>query len=252
MDQQEIRRQEVLARLDRVTDPELDESVTALGFIKDIAIDAAGEVEISFRLPTYWCSANFAYLMADDMRSAVSTLPWVNAVRPLLLEHMYAEAINAGVARGASFKEVFGAEITDDLLEGLRLKFLRKAFQRRQEVVLRALLEAGWTPDAVVGLNLGELGVLVLQAPEWPALRLRYVDMRTRLATTPLGVDDPAFLTLEGAQLVPERLVAHLQALRTVRLNMEFNGAICRGLLAAREARAEQPTIPAARAPTPT
>ncbi len=235
MDQNEIRRLEVLARLDTVTDPELDESVTALGFIKDIAIDVAGDVEISFRLPTYWCSANFAYLMTDDMRGAVGALPWVRAVRPRLLDHMYAEAINEGVARGASFKDVFGAEITDDTLEALRLKFLRKSFQRRQEAVLRALLEVSWTPAALVRLRVGELGALVLQAPEWPTLRQRYVEMRTRLARTPLGGDDPAFVTLDGAPLVPERLVAHLETLRAVRLNMEFNGAICRGLLAARE-----------------
>lgn len=236
MDQSEAKRQEVLARLDAVTDPELDESVTALGFIKSIEINAAGGVAISFRLPTYWCSANFAYLMADDMRRAVGALPWVRAVRPRLLDHLYADVINDGVARGASFKDVFGAEITDDTLENLRLKFLRKSFQRRQEVVLRAMIDAGWTANALIQLGFTELAAVSLPASDWPAVRQRYIEMRERLATAPLGADDAAFVTLDGAPLAPEHFATHLEALRSVRLNMEFNGALCRGLLAAREA----------------
>src|ERR1700685_3636388 len=94
---------EVWAQLDSVTDPELDESVTELGFITHVDVDANGHVQIGFRLPTYWCAANFAFLMADDMRRAVTGLPWVTKVTVGLGEHMYADQINRGVGRGGDF-----------------------------------------------------------------------------------------------------------------------------------------------------
>ena len=97
---------------------------------------------IGFRLPTYWCAANFAFLMADDMRREVGALPWVTSVTMTLGEHMYADKINHGVAEGRSFQETFGDE-ADGELEELRRTFLVKAFQRRQEALLRHLLAHG-------------------------------------------------------------------------------------------------------------
>ena len=83
-----------------VTDPELDEPVTELEFVTRADVDADNCVHIEFRLPTYWCAANFSFLMADDMRSAVRALPWVDDVSVVLGEHMYADKINAGLAAG--------------------------------------------------------------------------------------------------------------------------------------------------------
>src|ERR1700678_32884 len=125
------RKAEVWRGLETVTAPELDEPVTALEFVTRADVDANDCVHIEFRLPTYWCAANFTFLMADDMRSAVKALPWVAAVSIVLGEHMYADKINAGLARGLSFQETFGAEADSDLDE-LRRTFLLKAFQRRQ------------------------------------------------------------------------------------------------------------------------
>ncbi len=68
----------------------------------------ADSVRVDFRLPTYWCAANFAFLMADDMRIAVAALPWVRKVTVGLGEHMYADEINRGVAAGLSFQATFG------------------------------------------------------------------------------------------------------------------------------------------------
>ena len=53
-------------------DPELDEPVTDMGFVEAVSVTgrAAGAVQVSFRLPTYWCSPNFAFLMADDIKRA--------------------------------------------------------------------------------------------------------------------------------------------------------------------------------------
>ena len=124
------KRAQVWACLHGVTDPELDESVTELKFVTHADVDADNHVRIGFRLPTYWCAANFSFLMADDMRRAVGALDWVQGVSVVLGEHMYAEKINAGLAQGLSFQETFGAE-ADGNLDELRQTFLVKAYQRR-------------------------------------------------------------------------------------------------------------------------
>ena len=62
------REAQVRLALDRVTDPELDEPVTDLRFIEHLTVGPNGTVSIGFRLPTYWCAANFAFLMAADMQ----------------------------------------------------------------------------------------------------------------------------------------------------------------------------------------
>src|SRR5215471_17797574 len=61
----------LLAALDRVRDPELDEPITSLGFVAACSISADGDAEIRLRLPTYFCAPNFAYLMVDDAYDAV-------------------------------------------------------------------------------------------------------------------------------------------------------------------------------------
>ncbi len=94
--------------------------------------------------------------MADDMRSAVKELPWVADVSVVLGEHMYADTINAGLARGLSFQETFGAEADGDLDE-LRRTFLLKAFQRRQAALLAHLIEAGRDAAGLVEMTLDEL-----------------------------------------------------------------------------------------------
>ena len=120
---------EVRAALDRVTDPELDESVVELNFITGIDV-AGGDVSVTFRLPTYWCAANFSYLMASDMRDAVAVLPWVEKVAVVLDDHMFVDTINDGVAAGKDFADAFPTEAQMDL-SGIRLNFGLKSFERR-------------------------------------------------------------------------------------------------------------------------
>ncbi len=222
----------VWAALGTVTDPELDEPVTELGFVERVEVTGQAEVVIDFRLPTYWCAANFAFLMVDDLRAAALALPWVRRVRPRLLDHMYAEEVNRGVAEGRSFKASFGDLASDEELAEVRLKFRHKAFQRRQEAVLRALRQAGWTRDALAALSLAEFDRLSLADPEGAKQKPRYRASLTQLGLA-AGPADPALVTVTGAAL-PADLQAYIQTLQSVRINMEFNGALCRGLLAAR------------------
>jgi metal-sulfur cluster biosynthetic enzyme len=223
------READVRRALARVDDPELDEPVTDLRFIERVEIDAAGAVSIGFRLPTYWCAANFAFLMADDMRREVSALPWVTHVQVVLGEHMYAEKINHGMAAGLSFRDSFGEEASGELHD-LRRNFLVKAFQRRQEALLRHLLDAGYAADEVVSLTLEGLGGLDL-SEAGRALRRRYLERRDVCA----GAGEmAAFVDAQGSRLIAGELPVYLQALGRIGVNAEFNGALCRGLLAAR------------------
>ena len=219
---------QVQACLAAVMDPELDESVTELGFITEVELPGDGEVRIGFRLPTYWCAANFAFLMADDMRRAVQALPWTTSVQVQLHEHMYAETINRGVAEGAGFQAAFGAD-AEGGLEALRRTFLLKAFQRRQEALLQHLIDAGQAPAALVALDITALHLLALDA-EGEHLVERYLERRSVVGGEPL-----AFVDGEGQAIAAAALPKHVHNLRRVGVNAEFNGALCRGLLAVRD-----------------
>src|ERR1700731_2589804 len=170
------RQAEIWACLQGVMDPELDESVTDLNFVTKADVDSENRVHIEFRLPTYWCAANFSFLMADDMRRAVKALEWVEGVSVVLGEHMYADKINAGLARGLSFQETFGAEADGDLDE-LRRTFLLKAFQRRQAALLAHFIEKGADAAGLVEMTLGELVNLEVNEAGG-RLRTRYLERR--------------------------------------------------------------------------
>ena len=86
--------EQLRAALDTVIDPEIDEPVTTLEFVSSVEVSDDNDVCIEFRLPTYWCAPNFAFLMASDMRDAVAELNWVNGVSVRLLDHFSAEMIN--------------------------------------------------------------------------------------------------------------------------------------------------------------
>ena len=232
--QEGIREAEVLARLATVTDPELDEPVTDLGFVEGVSVGADGAVAIDFRLPTFWCAANFAYMMAEDMRDAVAALPWVTGVVPRLQAHMCAEQVNHGVAEGLDFGAAFGEAGADDSLADLRTTFRRKAFQGRQEALLRALLAQGFDKAALVAMSIEALEGTAIADASGASLKRRHLEMRARVGG-PAGSGDRAFVTAEGAPISAAGFDEHLRTLASVRIAMEFNGALCRGLLAARD-----------------
>jgi metal-sulfur cluster biosynthetic enzyme len=223
----QARMDDVRAALDRVTDPELDEGVVELGFVTGIDIADDNAVSVTFRLPTYWCAANFSYLMASDMRDAVAALPWVSRVSVVLDEHMFVDAINEGVANAKDFPDAFPTEANADLA-GIRLNFGLKSFERRQEALLRHLLKRGDDPAVILDLDVTGLERLDLDK-EGYALRARYLERRPMAKGPSL-----AFVTRDGERIMPETLTIYLRNIRRVGLNAEFNGALCRGLLAAR------------------
>ncbi|MGA0541490.1 iron-sulfur cluster assembly protein [Neotabrizicola sp. VNH66] len=227
------RARDVWRRLGAVTDPELDEPVTDMGFVERLEVSRGGEVEIDFRLPTYWCSPNFAFLMADGIRRAAAAPGWVRGVRVRLMDHCFADRVNDAVNGARPFETVF-AELTEgaDLTE-VRDTFREKAFLRRQEAVILGLKAMGWTHGQITAMTLAELDAQKLTQPEAAAQRPRYREILVEdgLACLP---GDPAFVTWHGDAIAPEEMGDHLMRLRALRINMEFNGAMCRGLAATR------------------
>ncbi|MFT3973388.1 MAG: iron-sulfur cluster assembly protein [Amaricoccus sp.] len=229
-------RSDVWRALARVADPELDEPVTDMGFIEDVEFAGPPDdaiVTVVFRLPTYWCSPNFAFLMADGISREVAGVAGVTRVLVRLEDHMHAEEVMAAVNGGRRFEEVFAALCDGADLSELRATFDAKAFQRRQESVLARLRALGWSDRSIAAMTLRQLDAVDFDGGEASAQRPRYREalVRRGLARWP---GDLAFRTWEGEALTPEGLKDYVLRLRQVRLNMEFSGALCRGLQGSR------------------
>ena len=222
---------EVWRQLAEVLDPELDEPLTDLGFVEGLEVDG-GDVAIRFRLPTYWCAPNFAFIMARDIKERVSRLSWVRHVHVRLVDHCTSEAINEGVAASRSFDQVFPNETTGDLAE-LRLTFRRKAFMARQERLLKYLGNAGWSAESLIDVTLERLRSRDDLGIDGNRLRARYLAIRDELG---LGSDgaERAITTVDGDPITCDSFDVYLKTLRKCRLNMEINTHFCRGLLQVR------------------
>lgn len=220
----------VLAALDTVRDPELDEPVTALGFVASCTVSANGVADVHLRLPTYFCAPNFAFLMVADAHEAVSAVPGVRSTRILLDDHFASDAINAGVAARAGFVDSFGDDLAADELDGLRDDFVRKAVLAGADRVCRPLLAAGRTHEQLAVLTLGE----VPPTPELARLRARRAELR-------LPADDGSPLLVDavtGEAVGVQALPLHLRRARLTRVGAEANSGICRGMLRDRYATA--------------
>ena len=215
---------DVLAALGSVYDPELDEPITALRFVASCEVADSGAVDVRLRLPTPQCAPNFAFLMAADARDAVRTVPGVGTVSVVLEDHYTGAEINAAIGRGEAFAGAFPGE-TEGELGALRELFHRKALVARESRLCEALLAAGATAEEVTALRVPDL-------PDDPDAR-RCLELRAHLS---IKTDDaaPAFVRPDGAPLAAAELTHWLRMARLVRTSLEANGGICRSLLAAR------------------
>jgi metal-sulfur cluster biosynthetic enzyme len=229
----------ILDRLERVLDPELDESILDLGFVRSLQL-RSGHASVVVQLPTSWCAVNFAYMMAEDVRRALLDIEGVRQVTVSLCDHCAAEEIEAAVNGGRPFAEAFPGDGAGSLA-ALRIRFLHKGFLGRQERLLRELREVGCSPEVICALRLGEMSVqgdmIMLRQPGCASVEggsakilQRYLARRAELGldcspTAALIID------LEGKTLSAEQLLAHYETARTVRVAMEANGSFCRALL---------------------
>jgi metal-sulfur cluster biosynthetic enzyme len=201
----------VLEALGTVYDPELDEPITALGFVGSCVVGADGEVEVRLRLPTPQCAPNFAFLMAADARAAVMDVPGVRAASIVLEDHYTGREINAAVERDAGFDAAFPGETTGGL-DALRALFQRKALLARQSRLM-----------SVPATSLGEL-----TGPDAE---------RCRALRAVLGIDAsddaPPFVTGDGTPVAASDIRFRRMASLTA-LSLETNGGMCRDLLKTR------------------
>jgi len=204
---------QVLAALGKVLDPELDRSIVDLGFVRGVTVSGR-DVRVELRLPTYWCAPNFSWLMAADARDAILDLPGVDGANVVLVDHHAAGEVTAGVNEGHTFEKAFADEVTGGL-DQLRRTFRRKAFFVRQDRLLRTL-----GGHDLNGLRLRDLP----PSPEAEA----YLAIRAELGLD-CSADAPAVTDAEGR--IVQDLQTHLRCVRLMRVSMESNTALCRGLL---------------------
>jgi metal-sulfur cluster biosynthetic enzyme len=213
----------VLLALEKVRDPELDESLPRLGFVAGVEVDA-GDVTVRLRLPTFFCAPNFAYLMVADAREAVGRIDGVGEVLVDLEDHFASAQINDAVRDRSGFAGAFPDETSDEL-EELRSLFQRKALTARQGGLGDALLEAGATAAQVAATTLAD----VSRRPEVA----RCVELRRALGL-PHEPGSPALVGGDGGAIEAGMLDRYLRVARLVRRSLEGNGGLCRGLLATR------------------
>ncbi|TWP35605.1 iron-sulfur cluster assembly protein [Leekyejoonella antrihumi] len=215
---------EMLTALDTVLDPELDQPITELGFVRSILIDDLG-VTVHLRLPTSFCSPNFAYLMASDAVDALGLVSGVGQVRVMLDDHHDSDKINAGLAAGVGYRGTFGDE-AEDSLDELRLTFQRKAHLAAMERSCMQMLRRGtWSLDE---LCLMELRDLPLGANTRALLRRR--------ASIGLGIEPSCRVMVDndGVALRKDEAPMRLRFATATRISIEGNSHFCRGMLATR------------------
>jgi len=212
----------VLDALGTVRDPELDESVTSLGFVGSCTVSDDGVAQVRLRLPTYFCAPNFAFLMVADAYDAVSAVPGISRADIVLEDHFASTEINDGVAARSGFVQSFSGEAVDEL-ENLRADFVRKAVWAGTDRVCRPLIAAGSAGEDLIALTLGRV------APSADLDRLR---ARRAQLGLPAGDDDPLVIDpASGAAVALESLPLHLRRARVTRVGVDANTGICRGLL---------------------
>jgi metal-sulfur cluster biosynthetic enzyme len=213
----------VLQALSTVRDPELDQPITTLRFLDGLEVSGSS-VWVRLRLPTYFCAANFAYIMAADARAAVSALPGVEAVSVTLVDHYAGDEINEGLSHGSDFAETFPGLATDGVDE-LRDIFSRKAFIARQERLCRGLLQEGRSADDLADMRLRDLP---------PSDEVGTYLARRRELGLDVSPEAPLAVTPQGEPISSNELADHLRFARTVGVSIEANSGMCRSLLATR------------------
>lgn len=240
---------EILRRLDRVLDPELDQSVLELGFITSIDSAANGEtLRVSMKMPTAWCSPNFAYMMAEDARTELLKIESVQDVEICLENNVVSAAIEAGVNAGQSFEEAFAGETFDGLMK-LRGVFLRKGYVKRQEALFKRLLAANLSYAEICQLRIADLyereSLCEVVLPDGrvvdidpPVVARDYLERR-ELIGLDCQADSPLFVNVKGEALSPAQVEEYLIYMRTIRVSMQANGSLCSALLAATNSNQE-------------
>ena len=223
-----------------MTDPELDRSIVELEYIDDIEIEpeeGGTRVDVSFTLPTAWCSPAFAWMMALDGREAVEGLPGVARCVMRLREHMHAREVTNGVNNGRSFDATFPD--ADGGITEVRTTLDAKARLTRQYDAVETLLAASVTHEQIAGLTRDDLrffgeyvavrvreGAVEIVVDAEPLLR--YLDKATDVGC--FAEADRLFRTPDGDAIDPEAAQLVHRRARLAHVNMDGQGGVCDAL----------------------
>ena len=237
-----VTEQDIYQAISDVLDPELDEPLVKLGFIDRVQVDGS-DVSITFKLPTYWCAPNFAYLMAADLRRQAGSVPGVRIVRVILLDHCAEDEVTNGVNQGQTFSAAFPGEASEDeQLVELRRTFLRKGFLMRQDALLRQMGKRGLDEVTIAALRVADLrldeeadaALLTAHGREYQLERAgrtaRLYQQRRVALGLPHAAHDALIIDETGQPLQAGELQQFLRRSRSVRMNIMFNTAMCKGL----------------------
>ena len=227
----EVAKQDIRHALSAVLDPELDEPITDLGFVRSISTSAGSggtQVEVHLRLPTSFCSPNFAYLMASDSKDVISALDGVAAVIVELDDHHDSDLINIGLAADAGYRGTFLHE-AEDSLEELRWTFRRKAHTAAMERCLTDLLRSN---SQLLETDLGT--VRLRDIP--PGRNMDALLRRRSVLGLPQEAESLVLVTHEGHTYPPDAVPMALRRARSTRISIDGNAHFCRGLLRTRYA----------------
>jgi metal-sulfur cluster biosynthetic enzyme len=231
-----IREVDVRGALDVVLDPELDEPITSLGFVRSVAVTDAGSVEVHLRLPTAFCSPSFAYLMTSDAKDALLALEGVTRVVVELDDHHDSDLINRGLAADLGYRGTFGHEAERDL-EELRTTFRRKAHTAAAERALTGLLRSD------PGLDEQELGSVTLADLPQDATTAALIRRRAALGLRS-APDSLVLVDHDGRGFPAEDVPLRLRMARSTRISIDGNAHFCRGLLRTRYPGSEADQTP--------
>jgi metal-sulfur cluster biosynthetic enzyme len=233
----DIDRAAVTERLDRVDDPELDESIVELDYVRDLTIEGPN-VTVELVLPTAWCSPAFAWMMATGARDEVEGLSGVEKCEVRLVDHMHEAEINRGVNERLTFADAFPD--AEDGIEEVRRTLDEKARMGRQYRAVEALTAAGIDPEQVVALcradvSLGEGQALVSLADGGLVVTVPIEPMAEylRKANAVGLVSDPTdrlFATPEGDSISPAEFEHVQRRARLAKTNVNGQGSVCAAL----------------------
>jgi metal-sulfur cluster biosynthetic enzyme len=233
----------IRARLDRVTDPELDESIVDLNYIDRIDIGGE-EVTVEFTLPTAWCSPAFAWMMAVDARDELESLDGVERAEIRLRDHMHEAEINEGVNGRQSFEASFPD--ADGEVRSIRATLDDKARLSRQYAAVETLLDAGVSPDQLCSLTPADVDIESNPRRDGARASVYLADgsFAVTVDARPLdrylckarsvgfvdGDDDVLFRTPEGDPIAPDEFELVHRRGRLAQTNMTGQGGVCDAL----------------------
>ena len=226
--------------LKTVFDPELDESIVDLGFVSNIKIKTDCSVFIELKLPTYFCSANFAWIMCYDSKKAIEKLSWVLDVEVALIDHFVMNKVNKGLKNNETFSSIFGADKANDIAK-LRIKFDKKAFLNRQYLLIQFLRKKNLLDCEIINMTLDNLTIFASKFydDEFNKNLRRYESLKDKLIKNKKNINF-AFLGLDGSKIQENNLLDHLRTLRRTTGSITANSEMCKILMKERYAAGGQ------------